>query len=613
MGIGSLLRTLSDLVPGVKISTRASFEQLLGEAAKLRGSEALLQEERMRLLDEGVRLKGEFARLRNEIERLTFERENFGRKFAQVLPRLLAQADGWKIGLRAGGRSRVLIVLTAVSQIPHLKAMSENTYFMENFEPIVFGSFEVEECGLKSLCIERSLPLIDFKYGLSVSGKLRPLEDIFDGVGMVFAHRNDPKPQVPELDLPLPTRTFVEIGEEVARQSTIGRMTAFVLTYCEIDLMVLFEDNAEYDTGIWINSANSLRIPSLLIPFTIADQVEPAESHYHDPLFWSESGVLNKFVAGVYPKWTFAYRDRLMLRRRAADIIACESLGFAQPDPWILNSSHATALAVESDAMYGFYGRNGIRKAQLQLTGSFPDDVAFDATAKLAVLKKELGLDPDRPVLLCSFPPNQLTAVREECEFKSLHELIDFWMAQLQRLEGWEIIVRPHPSSAPRDVDYLRRFPLKVSEMDTARLIPVCNIYNASVSSTIRWALACGKPVFNFDVFRYRYREFADEPAVWTTFSAQEFTGCIDKLCQDDRVLSELTDVAQKAAPRWGFADGQSGQRIGELMRSMCDLRPARPQSGAGRAARFGADGGTLSAADELIRLDQQRWIRTPR
>ncbi len=34
-------------------------------------------------------------------------------------------------------------------------------------------------------------------------------------------------------------------------------------------------------------------------------------------------------------------------------------------------------------------------------------------------------------------------------------------------------------------------------------LVPLCSLYVASVSATIRWAIACGKPVVNYDVYRF--------------------------------------------------------------------------------------------------------------
>ena len=49
---------------------------------------------------------------------------------------------------------------------------------------------------------------------------------------------------------------------------------------------------------------------------------------------------------------------------------------------------------------------------------------------------------------------------------------------------------------------------MRIAARKTSELVPLCDLYVASVSSTIRWAIACGKPVVNYDVYRYRYTDF---------------------------------------------------------------------------------------------------------
>src|SRR4051812_10420235 len=99
-----------------------------------------------------------------------------------------------------------------------------------------------------------------------------------------------------------------------------------------------------------------------------------------------------------------------------------EALGYGQPDPWVLNSSWANAIAVESSAMLDHYRQLGLASWQLQVTGSLIDDVLHRSTMQSDETMRSLGLSADRPVLLFSLPPNQLTAVRTECEFQEFSQ-----------------------------------------------------------------------------------------------------------------------------------------------------------------------------------------------
>jgi len=73
-------------------------------------------------------------------------------------------------------------------------------------------------------------------------------------------------------------------------------------------------------------------------------------------------------------------------------------------------------------------------------------------------LRRRLDLDPGKPVLLCSLPPHQLLIPRPQCQFSDFRSVMDFWLNELKRVAGWEIVVKLHPSMRPEDVDYVRTF-----------------------------------------------------------------------------------------------------------------------------------------------------------
>src|SRR5262249_53856651 len=154
--------------------------------------------------------------------------------------------------------------------------------------------------------------------------------------------------------------------------------------------------------------------------------------------------------------------------------------------------------AVESAAMKQHYDRLGIPQAQLMVTGSLIDDNMHAALMRRTEIRKDLSIGPKQRMLLCSIPPNQLPGIfRDDLEFDNFHAIIDFWFAQLAKLKDWAIVIKPHPASELRDIEYMRKSSFMVTDLDTSLLIPICDLYNASVSSTIRWALACRKPVLN--------------------------------------------------------------------------------------------------------------------
>ncbi len=172
------------------------------------------------------------------------------------------------------------------------------------------------------------------------------------------------------------------------------------------------------------------------------------------------------------------------------------------------------------------------------------------------------------------FPPNQLSVKRPDPEFISFSEIADRWLGEFAKLKDWQVVIKPHPAMRPDDVAYLRRFDFPVTELDTTSLIAICDLFNTSVSSTIRWALACGKPVLNYDVYRYRYQDFVNEPAVVTVYDFAEFSRQLGRLTADDEARRELAEAAAAASARWGILDGCSGQRIAGLLNRLTARAP---------------------------------------
>ena len=76
---------------------------------------------------------------------------------------------------------------------------------------------------------------------------------------------------------------------------------------------------------------------------------------------------------------------------------------------------------------------------------------------------------------------------------------------------------------------------VRIAARRTSELVPLCDLYVASVSSTIRWAIACGKPVINYDVYRYRYTDFLNLEGVLVIEEQNEFREIVQRLDQRAR------------------------------------------------------------------------------
>jgi hypothetical protein len=343
-----------------------------------------------------------------------------------------------------------------------------------------------------------------------------------------------------------------------------------VLSRQSFTTIVLCEDNIEFDTATWILAARQRGIRSIIVPYTIANAVELTEAYVFNEALQLEASLANRAFARWFPKWCAHHKGRSFLRCNVVRIAAIEILGLAPPNPFLLNSGTADAIAVESPAMFDYYAEAGIPSEQLVVTGTLVDDLMFevkaDASGRRRALLEENKLPLDQPILLCAFPPDQGVFDRPGCEFRDFDDMIEYWGRRLGAVKDWNVIVARHPKTPPDRLDALRQFGLALTHRDTASIVPLCDLYVASVSATIRWAIACGKPVINYDAYRLDFQDYAGMEAVLWSNAREDFERTLTEATSDAAHLARLQAAQRREAPRWGFPDGRSGRRMQALL-----------------------------------------------
>jgi hypothetical protein len=577
MSIGSLANRIAALI-GLRIVRRHDYDELTNSLNTYAGLLDVAIAQRSQAIEERITTEVAIAELRDrslgvindlaESRRVITDyqhRQGHLEAENQELRDWERQATARQVRLSAVRQVRptVVVIMTTVSQIPQLKALAGATLLRDTYDFVIVAYLEVRETGLLSYCVENGIALLNHNLELMCG----------NSAYKVYAESQAAKPYFgsaicsgayPPADKGLLENTN-GILAEVHWQNSVAWQAHRLLHQSQASLVILFEDNPEYHSGGWATVSRLVGIPVVIVPFTISGPREPAESHYYDQRYWAEEDPYGQFIESTLPQWVMSYRNRVLLRCKVHRILALEALGYAPPQPWALNSSKANVIAVESAAMREVYLRQGIPDSQIEVTGSISDDLLVAALKNADRIRQQLGLDAHRPTLLCSFPPNQLSAGRPDSEFHEFKTIVDLWLGELSKLRGWQIIIKPHPAMLRSDVEYLGTFGLLVTELETTSLIAVCDIFNTSVSSTIRWALACGKPVLNYDVYRYHYQDFLNEPAVITVCNFQEFSRELHRLVSDREVFDTYADIAKAASERWGKLDGRSGERIAAL------------------------------------------------
>lgn len=341
-------------------------------------------------------------------------------------------------------------------------------------------------------------------------------------------------------------------------------------------IVVLAGDHVEDLSGPLTKAAHELDAAVVVTPYTLCTADEAAQSYFDNPLHQLR-GIRNRWAARRFPNWTYRFKNRELLRLPAAGILANEWLDISPQSPWVPNSGRYDAMLTESSALTRYWQMAGVATEKLVETGSpvldRMYDCARDCSARKAELYRKLKFsDANAKLLLCALPFSAFPNRAGHCEFDSYDSLVRFWMQELGVLANWNIVIRLHPRLRLADFKSFETGNIRFCESPTYSLIPLCDLFVASASATIRWANACGKPTLNYDVYRYEYEDYKNAVGVTTVTDKSAFSHALQKLSSDSNACAR----AASCAADWGRLDGKAGERIAEALARIASRRGAK-------------------------------------
>lgn len=336
----------------------------------------------------------------------------------------------------------------------------------------------------------------------------------------------------------------------------------------KFDCLILAEANVEYLSEAFIKGARRHHIPSIIIPYTFCLPSEPAR-HYYDEPFHAYRWYHKFFIPS---KWVYKYDGRKLIRMYTYQIVSMHKLKISPPRPWIQESSTADALVVESDMMKEHYLKCKLPKKQLRIIGDEAHDQLFSIMSnkdelKHKILKEANFNNLSKKIITFAIFPDFMYKYASSTGFKQYSELLKFICEQLATLNGYNIVLCLHPSLKKENFKFLETKTIRVSSRKTIELVAISDLYVASISATIRWAIALGIPVINYDCYQMRYDDFNHVGGVLNVETKEDFIKAVDKVKNDNSYLKSLALKQKSEMHKYGIIDGKFGKRLKNLIK----------------------------------------------
>ena len=182
--------------------------------------------------------------------------------------------------------------------------------------------------------------------------------------------------------------------------------------------------------------------------------------------------------------------------------------------------------------------------------------------AAQAAFRQPRKIEANQTRILVSWPPSYHAARGSSSEFPSYLEMTRTVLEGLKNLPGARLTVSLHPAVAADDRAAIAAMGVTLADRYVLELIPLHDVYVSYYSSTIRWAVASGKPVLNYDAYKLGLDVYDAAPGVVTVTTANELIARAREVTASESAFVALASEQVRVAPDWGMMDTPAMPRI---------------------------------------------------
>ena len=240
-------------------------------------------------------------------------------------------------------------------------------------------------------------------------------------------------------------------------------------------------------------------------------------------------------------------------------------------NPWTLGGSTANLTATESPCSYHMFIEQGVPKEKLVVTGKPSVDQTYEMVqrTKHCAIKEELGIAEAERILLSSIP--QL-AEHGVLPWSQHWQEIEFLLANFARLRDVSIVLSLHPKSNPLDYQPLAdRYGATVAKRRIYELLPACDVFVVTYSSTVMQAIGIAKPTVLVDFYGLKYTVYDNAPGVIQVRERSQLESTLTRLFSDPQYYSQLAEAQRQQASEWILLDGKCTERVVEELYSLIE------------------------------------------
>lgn len=232
-------------------------------------------------------------------------------------------------------------------------------------------------------------------------------------------------------------------------------------------------------------------------------------------------------------------------------------------NPWVMGGGHSTFILADGEETKERYIRLGCKQEKIIITGHPVHDNLYSLYENRHSLRNGLnqkyGFAPDKKLIIIALPQLAEHGIKD---WKTHWDEIRF-LCDIFSLQKANCLISLHPKMKYDKYKFIEdEYNIPISKRPLSEILPAADIFAATFSSTIQWAVLCQIPSIVFDFYGFNYTMY--DYLIGTTIinKKNELPIELEKLIKDKNYYDDMAAEQRRFSGYISPFDGKCMERI---------------------------------------------------
>lgn len=329
-----------------------------------------------------------------------------------------------------------------------------------------------------------------------------------------------------------------------------------------------------WDIGV-VSAANRRGIKTVTVPFALSDPEADWVHRINRTQFDLKRGswlarYLKRRLAHTYAANVCRKTGRELMFLTVGQVLALRACNALPVTPWAYGGGITDVAAVYGTSLMNKQIKLGVKSEKLVVTGQCSMDQLFKIREKREQLRtnlaKEMQINMDAPIIICAVPPYHELGLM----LSARHWELTVSMVRDLRQTGANLVLSLHPRSQPSEyAEIAARYGAVIAKYPLIEILPIADLFVASHSSTVRWAILLAIPILLLDDFNVGASGLFDSGGVFLANNRAGLRECTDRLLNDENEKEKMRLCLSQQGSGLDPFDGKNTQRLVKLLATL--------------------------------------------